>query len=125
MHYALIVYETEADMALRGNPETAPAYMGAYQAYHEALLKAGVAAGGEALHTPALATTVRLREGRRLVQDGPFSETKEQLGGLFVIDVPDLDTALEWAARCPAASTGSVEVRPVMPSPSRDIPVPP
>ncbi len=124
MHFALIVYETAADMALRSNPETAPAYMGAYQAYHAALLQAGVAAGGEALQTPAMATTVRVRQGRTLVQDGPFSETKEQLGGLFVIDVPDLDTALAWAARCPAASTGSIEVRPVMPSPSRDIPLP-
>ena len=117
MHFALVVYETPADMAARSNPETAPAYMGASLAYSQALQAAGVAAGGAGLQPPALATTVRLREGRRLVQDGPFADTKEQLGGFFVIDVPDLDTALQWAARCPAAATGSVEVRPALPPP--------
>ena len=61
------------------------------------------------------ATTVRIRDGKRLVQDGPFADTKEQLGGYFVIEVPDLDAALEWAARAPSAACASVEVRPVLP----------
>jgi hypothetical protein len=117
MEFALVIYETAADLAARSNPATAPAYMGAYLAYSQALIHAGIAAGGAGLHPPSTATTVRLREGKRLVQDGPFADTKEQLGGFFVINVPDLDTALVWAARCPAASTGSVEVRPLLPPP--------
>jgi hypothetical protein len=83
-------------------------------AYTRALVDAGILVGGEALHPPATATTLRLSDGRREVQDGPYAATKEQLGGFFVIDVPDLDTALEWAARNPAASSGAVEVRPVI-----------
>jgi hypothetical protein len=75
------------------------------------------ARGGAGLHAPAMATTVRLRGNERLVQDGPFTETKELLGGLFMIEAPDLDAALAWAARCPAAATGSVEVRPMLPPP--------
>jgi hypothetical protein len=64
-----------------------------------------------------MATTIRLAGGKRQVQDGPFADTKEMLGGLFMIEVPDLDAALQWAARCPAADGGSVEVRPMMPPP--------
>ena len=73
--------------------------------------------GAGGLTPPAAATTLRLREGRRLVQDGPYAETKEQLGGYFVLEVPDVDTAMEWAARCPSAATGSVEVRPLLAGP--------
>jgi hypothetical protein len=65
-----------------------------------------------------MATTVRIRDGRRQVEDGPFADTKEQLGGYFVIEVPDLDTALDWAAKAPSALTASVEVRPVLPMPA-------
>ena len=79
-----------------------------------ALVDAGILVGGEALHPSGTATTLRLSGGRREVQDGPYAATKEQLGGFYVIDVPDLDTALEWAARNPAASSGAVEVRPVI-----------
>ena len=71
-------------------------------------------AGGKGLEPPSTATTVRFRGGERTVQDGPYADTKEQLGGFFIIDVPDLDTALEWAARCPAITGGAVEVRPAM-----------
>jgi hypothetical protein len=70
--------------------------------------------GGNALVPTFSATTVRVRDGRRDVQDGPYADTKEQLGGYYVIDVPDLDAALEWAAKNPAASTGAVEVRPIL-----------
>jgi hypothetical protein len=68
--------------------------------------------GGAALQPPQAATMVRQRDGKRHVQDGPYAEAKEQLGSYYVINVPDLDTALDWAARCPAAATGAVEVRP-------------
>ena len=83
-------------------------------AYTRALIEAGVMVGGEALHPAHTATTIRMKDGRRDVQDGPYADTKEQFGGFYVIDVPDLDTALDWAARSPAAATGAVEVRPVV-----------
>jgi hypothetical protein len=70
---------------------------------------------GDGLQGPMLATTLRVIDGKRHVQDGPFADTKEQLGGYFVIEVPDLDAALDWAAKAPCALTGSVEVRPVLP----------
>ncbi len=117
MHYAIIVYETAAELAAREDSTRAPAYWAAYTAYSQALVTAGVARGGAGLAPPAVATTVRVRGGERDVQDGPFAETKEMLGGLFLIEVADLDAALEWAARCPAAATGSVEVRPMLPPP--------
>jgi hypothetical protein len=69
--------------------------------------------GGAPLKDVATATTVRLREGRRHVQDGPFAEGKEELGGFILLDAPSLDAALEWAARCPAAASGAIEVRPI------------
>lgn len=117
MQFALIVYETAADFARRSDPATVEAHMAAYFAYSEALRHAGAAVGGAGLLPPWTATTVRVRDGARAVQDGPFADTKEQLGGFFLIDVPDLDAALAWAARCPAAGTGSVEVRPLLPPP--------
>lgn len=117
MKYAILVYETPAELAAREDPARTVAYWSAYTAFSQALVDAGVAAGGAGLHAPAVATTVRLRDGKRHVQDGPFADTKELLGGLFIIDVPDLTAALEWAARCPAATSGSVEVRPMLPPP--------
>jgi hypothetical protein len=79
------------------------------------MAQAGVIVRGDGLHGPQVATTVRVRDGKRMVQDGPFADTKEQLGGYFVIEVADLDAALEWAARAPSATYASVEVRPVLP----------
>jgi hypothetical protein len=117
MQYAILVYESPAELAAREDPARQGAYWGAYTAYSQALVAAGVAAGGAGLKPPTAATTVRLRGGARQVQDGPFADTKEVLGGFYLIDVPDLDAALEWAARCPAAATGSVEVRPQLPPP--------
>jgi hypothetical protein len=84
-----------------------------WAAYTRALEQAGVLVGGAALHPPETATTVQVRQGRRLLVDGPFTETKEHLIGYYVIDVPDLDTALDWAAKVPNARTGSIEVRPL------------
>lgn|SRR5579883_2379024 len=109
MKYAILVYETEEDLSNRDK------YMPAYNAYSQALAEAGVATGGAALQPSHTATTLRLRNGQRNVQDGPYADTKEQLGGFFIIDVADLDTALDWASRCPAASNCAVEVRPLLP----------
>lgn len=86
----------------------------AWSAYTQAMLDAGVMRGGNALHPGYTATTVRVRDGKRDVHDGPYAESKEELGGYYVIDVADLDEALVWAARNPAASSGAVEVRPIL-----------
>jgi hypothetical protein len=87
--------------------------MAAYTAYTEALKKAGVWKGSNRLQPINAATTVRVADGKSQVLDGPYIESKEQIGGYYLIDVPDLDSAISWAARCPGASHGVVEVRPV------------
>ena len=112
MKYTILIYETAEDFAARADAGRKDAYWGAYRAYTKALTDAGVMVGGAGLQPPGLGTTVRQREGKRHVQDGPYAEAKEQLGGYYLIEVPGLDQALEWAARCPAAPTGAVEVRP-------------
>jgi hypothetical protein len=114
MKYVLLVFETAENLASRKDPENDP-YIAAWRAYEKALRAAGagIYQGGAPLKDVGTATTVRLREGRRQVQDGPFAEGKEELGGFILLDVPSLDAALEWAARCPAAASGSVEVRPI------------
>ena len=114
MQYMLMVYEGEESFAAREGEDGA-AYWAAWKAYGDALQQAGVVAGGAALQPPLAATTVRTREERRQVQDGPFAAAKEQLGGFFLIEVGDLDAALDWAGRCPVADDGGVEVRPVVP----------
>lgn len=115
MIYALLVYETEADFRHRDATAPESAYIGAWRAYYNAAVDAGVYAGGHPLETAGAATTVRHGDGRRLVQDGPYANTKEQLGGLLLLDLPTIDAALDWAARCPAAAHGAVEVRPLAP----------
>src|SRR5215470_12923292 len=115
MKYTILVYENKDDFSARTDESRKEAYWGAYRAYTKALTEAGIMVGGSGLQPSHLATTVRQRDGKRQVQDGPYAESKEQLGGYYVIDVPDLDKALEWAARCPAALSGSVEVRPNLP----------
>lgn len=115
MQYMLLLTEPETEFAKGNDPDQAGAYWGGWNAYIGALAQAGVIVKGDGLQGPHTATTIKVRDGKRLVQDGPFADTKEQLGGYFVIEVPDLDTALEWAARSPSASYGAVEVRPVLP----------
>jgi hypothetical protein len=115
MNYMLLIHESASDFAARTDPARQGALFGAYRAYTEALTKARVFVGGAPLQPPEQGAVVRQRDGKRQVQDGPFAEAKEQLGGYYVIGVAGLDQALEWAARCPAASYGSVEVRPYMP----------
>jgi hypothetical protein len=117
MQYMLIFSETEADFAKRDDPAEAPGYWGAWNDYIGALRGAGVIVSGEGLQPPHTATTVRVRNGERLVHDGPYADTKEALGGFFVIEVADLDAALDWAAKSPSAAYGSVEVRPTLPPP--------
>jgi hypothetical protein len=90
--------------------------MAAYVAYTEAMQKAGILRGGNRLRPTSAATTVRVKDGTTEVLNGPYAETREQLGGYYLIDVPDLDAALKWAARCPGAAHGVVEVRPIWPS---------
>jgi len=87
--------------------------MAAYKAFSEALKKSGALVGSNRLRPTSTATTVRVANGKSQVLDGPYAETREQLGGYYLVDVVDLDAALAWAARCPGASHGIVEVRPV------------
>lgn len=114
----LMFQETAQDFANRTDAQAAPGYWRAWNAYIGALVGSGVVKGGNGLQPPHLATTVRVRNGKRHVQDGPYADTREQLAGYFVVDVPSLDEALEWAARAPCAATGGTEVRPVLPPPS-------
>jgi len=118
MKYTLLIYENAAGFALRNDPKKAKAYWAAWPAYSKALQEAGVMVGGAGLEPSKTATTVQLRDGKRHVQDGPYADSKEQLGGFYIIDVPDLDKALEWAARVPAAPGSVVEVRPNLVPPS-------
>ena len=112
MKYLLMIYNNEAAAAAASKAQTEQMH-GAYMAYSEALVKAGVIVGGDRLHPSTSATTVRIANGNKKVLNGPYAETKEQLAGYYMIEVPDLDQALAWAARCPGASTGVMEVRPV------------
>ncbi|MGI9015731.1 MAG: YciI family protein [Euzebya sp.] len=105
-----------SDPVLEPDP-TSPhfeAYMEEWAAYSQALETAGIDFDGEALRGAETATTVRVRDGERIVTDGPFIESKEVFGGYYIIDVTDLDAALDWAAKIPNAGFGTVEVRPVM-----------
>lgn len=114
MEYMLMIYSDPAGWA-QLTPAQAAEGLAAYGAYHEALQKAGVLRHSGRLRPGNTATTVRLKSGKSQVLDGPFIETREQLGGYFQIDVSDLDAALSWAARCPGAAHGVVEVRPIWP----------
>ena len=114
MQFALLIYESPEHFATRHSDGTDP-YIGAWRAYHKALVESGAYLGGDPLEAPETGTTIRLKEGKRRVQDGPFADTKEQLGGFAILELPSLEAALDWAARCPAASVGAVEVRPLSP----------
>jgi hypothetical protein len=111
MRYAIVVYDSEAGMEARNDPQ----YTAAYAAYVRALSEAGVLLAGAGLASAGTATTLRMKDGKRLVQDGPYADTKEELGGFLLIEAPDLDKAIEWAARCPSLATGVIEVRPALP----------
>jgi len=112
MKYMLLIYGNEAGM-LAASPDMVGQMIAAYGAYTEAMKKAGVHLDSNRLRPTASGTTVRVANGKTEVLDGPYAETKEQLGGYYMIDVPDLDAALSWAARCPGAGHGAIEVRPL------------
>src|SRR5499427_3425651 len=118
MQFALLIYESPEAFATRKNDQS-NSYTGAWRAYHKALVESGVFVGGDPLQVPETGTTVRLKEGKRRVQDGPYADSKEQLAGFIILEVPSVDAALEWAARCPGASIGAVEVRPLAPEAMR------
>ena len=111
MKMMILASEAPEDFALRDDKEKAGDYMGAWFAYAGALREAGIYLSGAALAPPATATVVSVRDGVRKVEDGPFPDAKEQLGGFFVIDAPDLEAAAAWAGKCPAAKNGFVDVR--------------
>jgi len=112
MKFVLAVYENPASFESR-HDDNRSRYVGAWRAYYKALVDAGVYVSGAPLKDVATATTVRLKDGKRHVQDGPFAEGKEQLGGFIILELPSLDAALDWAARCPASANGALEVRPM------------
>jgi hypothetical protein len=112
MQYLFMLYAEEAGWNRMTETQQREG-VAAYAAYTEALKKAGVHKGSNRLQPVANATTVRIANGKSQVLNGPYAESKEQLGGYYLIDVPDLDAALAWAARCPGAGHGVVEVRPV------------
>jgi hypothetical protein len=114
MQYMLMLYVNEAGFGKLPKAEQEQG-VAAYTAYAQALTKAGVLIGSQRLQPSSAGTTVRLANGKPQVLDGPYADSKEQLGGYFAIDVPDLDAALAWAARCPTAAHGVVEVRPFWP----------
>ena len=114
MQFALLIFESPEAFATRKAPESNP-YLGAWRAYYKTIVEAGIYVGGDPLEVPETATTVRVMEGKRRVQDGPSADTKEQLGGFIILELPSLDAALDWAARCPSAALGAVEVRALAP----------
>jgi hypothetical protein len=112
MQYLLLIYRNERAMLSAGKQRLGET-MAAYAAYTEAMKKAGAYVGGNRLQPTSTAKTVRAPQGKRQAVDGPYIETKEQLGGYYLIEVPDAEAALSWAARCPGADHGAIEVRPV------------
>jgi hypothetical protein len=113
MKFLAIIYNDES-MYANATPEQITATFAAHGSFAEEAGKAGALLGGEGLEPTAAATTVRVRDGERMLTDGPYAETKEQLGGYYLLECADLDAALSWAAKIPEAASGAVEVRPIM-----------
>jgi hypothetical protein len=113
MRYMLLIYTDQtADEA--ASPEDAELTMKEYNEFTQWVVDQGIMQGGDALQSTQTATTVRVRNGETLSTDGPFAETKEQLGGFYIVDAKDLDQAIDVASRIPGAKSGSIEVRPIM-----------
>ena len=112
MKYMMLIYANEPAM-LAATPEASAKTMAAYAAYTEAMTQAGVYVDGNRLRPTSDSTVVRAPDGKSKVLNGPYAETREQLGGYYIIDAPDLDVALSWAAKCPGAAHGAIEVRPL------------
>jgi hypothetical protein len=113
VQYLLLIYANEAEAAQVPAEERQKSY-GAWLSYTADLRAEKAFVAGDALQPTGTATSVRIRNGERMITDGPFAETKEQLGGYYLIEAKDLDGALEWALKCPGALTGTIEVRPIM-----------
>jgi hypothetical protein len=116
MQYLLLIYTPETTE--RPSDDVAAAEMAAYNAFTQEIIDRGLFKGGEALQPTTTATTVRVRDGETVTTDGPFAETKEALGGYYLVDAADLDEAIEVAAKIPGAARGSIEVRPVFELPA-------
>ncbi len=114
MQYLLLIYQNEAEMAAARGTTPFGEMMQAYKDFTQDIIRAGQFKAGDALHPTTSATTVRVREGKTLITDGPFAETREQLGGYYLIEAKDIDEATAIAARIPSAKFGSIEVRPIM-----------
>jgi hypothetical protein len=113
MQYLMLIYTNEADHSAEGTPEN-DALENEYMRYTDEVRKKKLYLGGNALQGVAMATTVRVRDGKTTTTDGPFAETKEQLGGYYLLDCKDLDQAIEYAAKIPSSRIGSIEIRPVV-----------
>lgn len=112
MQYMMMIYVPPQDANVTSTDDAQMREV--WKAYTQELVEAGVLRGGEELHPPSTATTVRIRGGQRQIHDGPYADTKEVLGGFYLFDVPDLDAAIYWAEKCPAAGRGALELRPVV-----------
>ncbi|TYO63455.1 YciI family protein [Bradyrhizobium hipponense] len=113
MQYLLLIYRNEAELS-KMTPEDRQKMSAEYGTYTQSIVQSGHFKAGDGLQPTTTATTVRVREGKTLTTDGPFAETREQLGGYYLVEAKDLDTAIALAARIPGARDGSIEVRPVM-----------
>jgi hypothetical protein len=113
MRYALLIYANEQDWATQTEEQSQAQFQG-YMAFTKDIVDRGMQQAGEALQPTSTATTVRVKNGEAVTTDGPFAETKEQLGGFYIVECKDLDEAIEVAARIPDARGGSIEVRPVL-----------
>lgn len=112
MKFMLLIYGNEAEMGSM-TPEVGKARQAAYMAYTEALIQSGVLVSSNRLQPTKTATSVRIKDDKTQVLNGPYAESREQLAGYYLIDVPDMDTAISWASRCPGAGHGTMEVRPL------------
>ena len=114
MRYMMLIHQDEND--LRGSAEQMQALYADWGAFNQALAKAEGAAPGERMQPASAATTVRVRDGKAAIVDGPYADTKEQLGGYFFVEAENLDEAIKWAERCPASRYGAIEIRPLVPA---------
>ena len=112
MQYLLMIYQNEVEYA-KNDAATSQKMMDEYQTFTQSIIQSGQFNGGDRLQPTTMATTVRVRDGKTLTTDGPFAETREQLGGYYMVDAKDLDSAIAVAARIPGARIGSIEVRPI------------
>ena len=110
--YAALIYRVEAEQPEPGSPASRQLYQ-AWPAFNQEIAKAGVMSSGTGLQPTATATSVRVRNGKTLITDGPFAETREQLGGVLIFDCKDLDEAIMWASKVPDAQNGCIELRPL------------